>query len=163
MSARRLSLHPSTLIDAEHTLFTASLADLADVDSSPTPNVNSNASKNWERISVRVSVREARAWRCGRYASLGTGTTDEVIFLSCFLFVIASLHGNDILRLFPGVSTLGGVFLALRRLVLHRQAERLIDHSLAFVEGSLAVILCGLRRCVLILLSSVSMFLSLPA
>jgi hypothetical protein len=61
MSARRLFLHPSTLIDAEHNLLTASLADLADVDSNPTPNVNSNASENWERISVRVSVREARA------------------------------------------------------------------------------------------------------
>jgi hypothetical protein len=112
---------------------------------------------------VRVSVREARAWLCGRYASLGTGTIDEVIFLSCFPFVIASLHGNDILRLFPGASTLGGVFLTLRRLVLHRQAERPIDRSLPFLQGRLAVILCGLRRCVLILLSSVSMFLSLPA
>ncbi|KAJ7629272.1 hypothetical protein DFH06DRAFT_1480567 [Mycena polygramma] len=32
MSARRLSLHPSALSDFEYTLFTASLADLADVD-----------------------------------------------------------------------------------------------------------------------------------
>jgi hypothetical protein len=110
-----------------------------------------------------VSVREARAWLCGRYASLGTGTIDQVIFLSSFPFVIASLHGNYILRIFPGASTLGGVFLDLPRLMLHRQAERLIDHSLASVQGSLAVILYGLRRCVLILLSSVSIFLSFPA
>jgi hypothetical protein len=80
MSARRLSLHPSALSDAEHALFTASLADLADVDSTS----NDNIVMDWNRISVRV--REARAWLCGRYASLGTGTIDEVRFLSlCFL------------------------------------------------------------------------------
>jgi hypothetical protein len=75
MSARRLSLHLSALSDAEHAFFTASLADLADVDSTSTDNSNDNA-MDWERISV--SVREARAWLCGRYASLGTRSIDEV-------------------------------------------------------------------------------------
>jgi hypothetical protein len=70
MSARRLWLHPSALSDAEHAQFIASLADLADVDST--------SNEDWERISV--SVREARAWLCGRYVSLGTGPIDEARF-----------------------------------------------------------------------------------
>ncbi|KAJ6562064.1 hypothetical protein B0H19DRAFT_92442 [Mycena capillaripes] len=73
MTSRRLSLHPSALSDDEYSLFTASLADLAEVD----PN---DTGIDWERISV--SVREARAWLCGRYASLGSGTIDEVKFLA---------------------------------------------------------------------------------
>ncbi|KAJ7936933.1 hypothetical protein B0H13DRAFT_2649326 [Mycena leptocephala] len=109
MSLRRLSLHPSALSDAEHALFTASLADLADID--PT----SNDAMDWDRISV--SVREARAWICGRYASLGTGTIDEI------------------LRLFPALTLGGGTFFALLRLVLHTQAGSPIDRSMAFVQA----------------------------
>ncbi|KAJ7627889.1 hypothetical protein B0H17DRAFT_1285737 [Mycena rosella] len=61
--ARHLALHPSALSDADHALFTASLADLADITG------------DLEHVSV--SVREARAWLCGRYAALGSGTVDE--------------------------------------------------------------------------------------
>ncbi|KAJ7936901.1 hypothetical protein B0H13DRAFT_2430874 [Mycena leptocephala] len=114
MSARRLSLHPSALSDAEHALFTASLADLADVDSTS----NDNIVMDWNRISVRV--REARAWLCGRYASLGTGTIDEI------------------LRLFPASTLGGGAFFALLRLVLHTQAGGPIDRSLVFVQAPVA-------------------------
>ncbi|KAF8183343.1 hypothetical protein K438DRAFT_1975204 [Mycena galopus ATCC 62051] len=72
MSSRRLSLHPSALSDAEYTLFTTSLADLAEVDPS-------DPTLDWERLSV--SVREARAWLCGRYASVGSGRIDEILRL----------------------------------------------------------------------------------
>jgi hypothetical protein len=41
---------------------------------------------DWERISMSLNAREARARLCGRYASLETGTIDEVRFLFCFLF-----------------------------------------------------------------------------
>ncbi|KAJ7478268.1 hypothetical protein FB451DRAFT_1452585 [Mycena latifolia] len=103
-SARRLSLHPSALSDAEHALFTASLADLAD-----------NAG-DWAHASV--SVREARAWLRGRYASLPAGTVDEI------------------LRLFAPAATLdGGAFFAALRLVLHAQAGRGVERSLAFVQA----------------------------
>ncbi|KAF8183339.1 hypothetical protein K438DRAFT_1767006 [Mycena galopus ATCC 62051] len=108
MSSRRLSLHPSALSDAEYTLFTTSLADLAEVDSS-------DPKLDWERLSV--SVREARAWLCGRYASVGSGRIDEI------------------LRLFPAPTLGGGAVFALLRLVLHTQAGSAIDRSLAFVQG----------------------------
>jgi hypothetical protein len=74
MSARKLSLHPSALSDAEHALFTASLADLAGIDA----DSHGNNNVDWEGITV--SVREARAWLCGRHASLGTATIDQVCF-----------------------------------------------------------------------------------
>ncbi|KAJ7081172.1 hypothetical protein B0H15DRAFT_996309 [Mycena belliarum] len=101
---RRLSLHPSALSDAEHTLFTASLTDLAD------------STDDWEHTTV--SLREARAWLCGRYASLGSGTVDQI------------------LRLFAPASTLGGgAFFAVLRLVLHAQAGHGVERSLAFVQA----------------------------
>ncbi|KAJ7939449.1 hypothetical protein B0H13DRAFT_2648518 [Mycena leptocephala] len=109
MSSRRLSLHPSALSDAEYSLFTASLAGFADLDP------NDNTGIDWQQISV--SVREARAWLCGRYASLGPGIVDEI------------------LRLFPAPTLGGGAFFALLRLVLHTQAGSAIDHSLAFVRA----------------------------
>ncbi|KAJ6568024.1 hypothetical protein DFH09DRAFT_438253 [Mycena vulgaris] len=102
--ARQLSLHPSALSDAEHALFTASLADLAD-------------GGNWEQVSV--SVREARAWIRGRYPGLASGTVDEI------------------LRLFAPASMLsGGAFFVALRLVMHTQAGRGVDRSLAFVQGA---------------------------
>ncbi|KAK7065119.1 hypothetical protein R3P38DRAFT_3250569 [Favolaschia claudopus] len=61
---RRLSLHPSALSDAEYTLFTASLADLAETGS-----------------GVDVTAREARAWIRGRYQSLGGAVLDEILRL----------------------------------------------------------------------------------
>jgi hypothetical protein len=148
MSLRRLSLHPSALSDTEHALFTASLADLADVD--PT----FNDAMDWDRISV--SVREARAWLCGRYASLGTGTIDEVCFFLFSLF-LTSYHLTEmqILRLFPASTLSGGGFFALLRLVLHTQAGSPIDRSLAFVQGRLDYIVRVnrvRRRCMLILI-----------
>jgi hypothetical protein len=148
MSLRRLSLHPSALSDAEHALFTASLADLVDVD--PT----SNDATDWDRISV--TVREARAWICGRYASLGTGTIDEVCF--CLLFSLyheRKIRCLQILRLFPALTLGGGTFFALLRLVLHTQAGSPIDRSMAFVQGRLNYIVRVSRvrrRCILILI-----------
>ncbi|KAJ7177186.1 hypothetical protein C8R46DRAFT_1347034 [Mycena filopes] len=109
-SNRRLSLHPSALSDAEYTLFTASLGELLDVDATST-----NGAIDWERLSV--SVREARAWLCGRYAGLGSGVVDEI------------------LRLFPAPTLGGGAFFAALRLVLHAQAGRGVDRSLAFVQA----------------------------
>ncbi|KAJ7627883.1 hypothetical protein B0H17DRAFT_1218439 [Mycena rosella] len=96
-SARRLALHPSALSDAEHALFTTSLADLADT----TGDLEHTA----------VSVREARAWLCGRYAAVGSGTVDEILRLSFFVAL---------------------------RLVLHAQAGRAVDRGLAFVQGAFA-------------------------
>ncbi|KAJ7660537.1 hypothetical protein B0H17DRAFT_1337340 [Mycena rosella] len=102
--ARRLALHPSALSDAEHALFTASLADLADTTG------------DLEHVSV--SVREARAWLCGRYAALGSGTVDAI------------------LRLFAPATTLSsGAFFAAQRLVVHAQVGRGVDRGLAFVQG----------------------------
>jgi hypothetical protein len=76
-SADHVHVRASTLAtparDAEHALFTASLADLADVDSSPTPNDNSNDSVDWERISVC----EARAWLCHRAVCLAGDCDDR--------------------------------------------------------------------------------------
>ncbi|KAJ7348389.1 hypothetical protein DFH08DRAFT_959791 [Mycena albidolilacea] len=112
MSSRRHSLHPSALSDAEHALFTASLADLADVDVY-------GGTTDWERISV--SVREARAWVCGRYPGLGAGRVDEM------------------LHLFPAPTFGGGAFFALLRLVLHTQAGTPVDRSLAFVQAPIPV------------------------
>ena len=91
MTLRRLSLHPSALSDAEYALFTTSLADLADIDAA-------DPAIDYEQITV--SVREARAWLCGRYASLGSGVIDEVhlvsFLLPCFLkkprFFVFSPH-----------------------------------------------------------------------
>ncbi|KAJ7250030.1 hypothetical protein B0H12DRAFT_1219800 [Mycena haematopus] len=109
MSSRRLSLHLSALSDAEHALFTASLADLADIDPA-------DPALDWDRVSV--SVREARAWLCGRYASIGSGVIDEI------------------LRLFPAPTLSGGAVFALLRLVLHTQhAGRPVDRSFAFVQA----------------------------
>jgi hypothetical protein len=56
-----------------------------DVDSTSNDNLNDNA-MDWERISMSLNAREVRARLCGRYASLETGTIDEVRFLFCFLF-----------------------------------------------------------------------------
>ncbi|KAJ6555291.1 hypothetical protein B0H10DRAFT_2122947, partial [Mycena sp. CBHHK59/15] len=103
MAHRRLSLHPSALSDAEHALFTASLADLAEVP---------HSTIDWDQVSV--SVREARAWLCGRYAALGAGTVDEI------------------LRLFaPATALVGGAFFAALRLIQHAQAGRPVDRGLA--------------------------------
>jgi hypothetical protein len=169
MSSRRLSLHPSALSDAEHALFTASLADLADVDVH-------DGTTDWERISV--SVREARAWVCGRYPGLGAGRVDEVCtvfsgaphsFLSVlcsFLPVIPGftcqsdasssflsfgvsgcdtrkLTNIQMLHLFPAPTFGGGAFFALLRLVLHTQAGTPIDRSLAFVQGTCLAVPVG--------------------
>jgi hypothetical protein len=162
MSSRRLSLHPSALSDAEHALFTASLADLADVDVH-------DGTTDWERISV--SVREARAWVCGRYPGLGAGRVDEVCaaffgvpsvlrsFLpvipgftcqsdasSSFLFVwhvTSKLTNIQMLHLFPAPTFGGGAFFALLRLVLHTQAGTPIDRSLAFVQGTCLAVPVG--------------------
>ncbi|KAJ7041425.1 hypothetical protein C8F04DRAFT_1302278 [Mycena alexandri] len=108
MSARRLSLHPSALSDVEYTLFTVSLGDLLDLDAN-------DSGIDWERLSL--SVREARAWLCGRYVSLGSATVDEI------------------LRLFPAPTLSGGAFFAALRLVLHAQAGRGVERSLAFVQA----------------------------
>ncbi|KAF7312820.1 Glycolipid transfer protein [Mycena kentingensis (nom. inval.)] len=97
-SSRTLSLHPSALSDAEHVLFAGSLASLID---QPADTID------WDRAAV--SVREARAWLCGRYPDLGAGTVDEI------------------LRLFAPATTLSaGAFAAVLRLALHAQAG---EHS----------------------------------
>jgi hypothetical protein len=69
---------------------------------------------------------------------------------------------SQILRLFPTPTLGGGAFFALLRLVLHTQAGSPIDRSLAFVQGRLDYIVRVnrvRRRCMLILISSVSIFL----
>ncbi|KAF8183337.1 hypothetical protein K438DRAFT_1767004 [Mycena galopus ATCC 62051] len=119
MSSRRLSLHPSALNDAEYTVFTTSLPDLAEVDSG-------DPTLDWERVSV--IVREARAWLCGRYASVGSGRIDED------KDEVAYNLSLQILRLFPAPTLGGGAVFALLRLVLHTQAGSAIDRSLAFVQ-----------------------------
>ncbi|KAJ7696173.1 hypothetical protein B0H16DRAFT_1750400 [Mycena metata] len=107
MPARRLSLHPSALSDAEYTLFTVSLGDLLDLDAN-------DSGIDWERLSL--SVREARAWLCGRHASLGSATVDEI------------------LQLFPAPTLSGGAFFAALRLVLHAQVGQGVDRSLVFLQ-----------------------------
>ncbi|KAJ7660541.1 hypothetical protein B0H17DRAFT_1144972 [Mycena rosella] len=100
---RRLALHSSALSNTEHALFTASLADLADTS---------------DLEYVSVNVREARAWFCGRYAALGSGTVDEI------------------LRLFAPATTLSsGAFFAALRLVVHGQAGCGVDRRLAFLQA----------------------------
>ncbi|KAJ7208620.1 hypothetical protein GGX14DRAFT_543405 [Mycena pura] len=107
-AARALSLHPSALSDAEHAFFTASLADLTD------------SAIDWD--TTTVTAREARAWLCGRYVSLGPGTVDEI------------------LRLFAPAPTLSaGTFCAALRLVLHACGGRPIERSLAFVQAPVPV------------------------
>ncbi|KAJ7654868.1 hypothetical protein B0H17DRAFT_1146612 [Mycena rosella] len=88
----RLALHPSALSDADHALFTASLADLADITG------------DLEHVSV--SVREARAWLCGDPAPV------------C-----------------PRDDAQQRRLLRMLRLVLHAQAGRGVDRSLAFVQA----------------------------
>ncbi|CAK5266959.1 unnamed protein product [Mycena citricolor] len=109
-SPRRLSLHPSALSDAEHALFTHSLADLTD-----TPYAVAEE-PDWD--SVEVSLREVRAWIRGRYPDLGTGLVDEI------------------LRFFPsGPMVTGCEFFAVLRLVLHAQTGRGVSRALAFVQA----------------------------
>jgi hypothetical protein len=106
------------LSDTEHALFTASLADLADVHST------SNDRVNWERISVSVRVREARAWICGWYVSLGLGRSMTCIFFVSFsVFDFISVNGKcNTYRSASSPPNLGGgAFFALLRLVLHTQ------------------------------------------
>ncbi|KAJ7610156.1 hypothetical protein FB45DRAFT_942847 [Roridomyces roridus] len=83
-SSRPLSLHPSALSDAEHPLFSSSLAELVDGD----------GQSDWARASV--SAREARAWIRGRYAALASGVVDEIF------------------RLFPPTLSAGEFFAVLR-------------------------------------------------
>ncbi|KAJ7745841.1 hypothetical protein DFH07DRAFT_942787 [Mycena maculata] len=104
-ASRSLALHPSALSDAEHALFSASFSELVD-------------DSDWDWAQASVSVREARAWMRGRYAAVGTQTVDEI------------------LRLFASAPSLAaGEFFAALRLVLHAQAGRSVDRSLAFVQA----------------------------
>ncbi|KAJ7660524.1 hypothetical protein B0H17DRAFT_1212529 [Mycena rosella] len=75
-SVRRLALHPSALSDAEHILFTTSLADLADTIG------------DLEHVSVNAP--EAHAWLCGRYAALESGTVDQARLVILRLFAPAT-------------------------------------------------------------------------
>ncbi|KAJ7141675.1 hypothetical protein C8R43DRAFT_1200564 [Mycena crocata] len=67
---------------------------------------------DWERGSV--SIREARAWICGWYSSLGSGTVDKILRIA-----------NPERR---------RIFAALR-LVFHALQGRGLERSLAFVEA----------------------------
>ncbi|KAJ7065731.1 hypothetical protein C8F01DRAFT_1126489 [Mycena amicta] len=131
-ASRSLSLHPSALSDAEHTLFTASLVDLTDADVDA-------GTIDWE--GTTLSVREARAWLCGRYPELGAGTVDEI------------------LRLFAPATTLSaGAFAAALRLVLHARAGAGIHRSLAFVQAPVPVSIASIPR-----VNTTNPFLPTPA
>jgi len=65
---RKLALHASALNDAEYTLYTSSLKEIAFADDEPALDVDENDAF-YERITI--GVREARAWFRGRYAHVG--------------------------------------------------------------------------------------------
>ncbi|KAJ7049626.1 hypothetical protein C8F01DRAFT_1181894 [Mycena amicta] len=101
---RPLSLHTSALNDAEYTLFTENLNSLLDTDTDD-PEAQS------------LTMREVRAWMRGRYPSVPTATID------------------NILALFPSKEAIhGGEFFAAQRLVLHVEAGKDVDRTLAFVQ-----------------------------
>ncbi|KAF7288897.1 Glycolipid transfer protein [Mycena indigotica] len=109
--SRALTLHSSALSDAEHALFSASFCEVADL---PQNTID------WEATRVEVSLREARAWLCGRYPEIGSGVVDEI------------------LRLFaPATRLTPGAFSAALRLALHarEQPGMSVDRSMAFLQA----------------------------
>lgn len=72
---RRLSLHASALNDAEYDLYTSSLNDLAE------SNINNESNKSYDDLyyeSLKVGIREARAWFRGRYSHVLVSDIDSV-------------------------------------------------------------------------------------
>jgi len=76
---RRLNLHASALNDAEYDLYTSSLDDLAE------SNVDSNLNRSCDDAyyeSLKVGIREARAWLRGRYSHVPVSDIDSVCWVS---------------------------------------------------------------------------------
>ncbi|KAF7329294.1 hypothetical protein MKEN_00190400 [Mycena kentingensis (nom. inval.)] len=101
---RPLSLHSSALNDAEYTLFTDNLNSLLDADAE-------------DPDAQALTMREVRAWMRGRYPGVPTPTIDAILSL---------FPSKDAIR--------GGEFFAAQRLVLHVEAGKEVDRSLAFVQ-----------------------------
>lgn len=124
---RPLTLHASALTDSEYTLYTTSLIDLAGEDD----DARTHAHDDSYYASLKISVREARAWIRGRYTDLTPANVDSVLRLFS-----PNLGVTDILS--------GGQFFAALRLVSHIRHGKPLDSSLVFVQGE--CILCYVVR-----------------
>ncbi|KAF8870434.1 hypothetical protein CPB84DRAFT_1855571 [Gymnopilus junonius] len=115
---RRLALHTSALSDAEYTLYTSSLKDLALSDDDRSSDADDEYLEQ-----LTVSVREARAWLRGRYSHIPAPIMDGILKL----FSPALAHGDTIS---------GAEFFAALRLVVHAESGKEVDRSLAFVQAT---------------------------
>ena len=80
---RRLNLHGSALNDAEYSLYTASLDDLAESHTTDDNNNRSHDDAYYDRLTV--GLREARAWFRGRYSHVPVSDIDSVCLLLLYL------------------------------------------------------------------------------
>jgi hypothetical protein len=79
---RRLNLHASALNDAEYSLYTASLDDLAESHTTDDGN-RSHDDAYYDRLTV--GLREARAWFRGRYSHIPVSDINSVCLLLLYL------------------------------------------------------------------------------
>ena len=80
---RTLNLHVSVLNDAEYSLYTTSLDDLAESHTTDDDNNRSHEDAYYDRLTV--GLREARAWFRGRYSHVPLSGIDSVCLLSLYL------------------------------------------------------------------------------
>ena len=82
---RRLNLHASALNDAEYSLYTASLYDLAESHTTDDDDNRSHDDAYYDRLTV--GFREARGWFKGRYSHVSVSDIDSVCLLFLYLAV----------------------------------------------------------------------------
>lgn len=114
---RQLSLHASALNDAEYELYTSSLQDVAwaeDQGSSSDSTSSSHDDAYYE--SMRVSVREVRAWIRGRYAHVPPTSIDGV---SDYLYVHLRPWFDHLIRLYRFYGCFRRVWTSPRRFLAH--------------------------------------------
>ncbi|KDQ50035.1 hypothetical protein JAAARDRAFT_51495 [Jaapia argillacea MUCL 33604] len=116
---RPLTLHISALNDAEYSVYTTSLHDLAEL-SEPGDCDAIRDDAYYERISV--GVREVRAWLRGRYPELHVSDLDMILKL-----FHPTPDPNDYLT--------GGQFFAVLRLVTHTHEGLGVERGLVFVQA----------------------------
>ena len=80
---RRLNLHASALNDAEYSLYTASLDDLAESHTTDGDDNRSHDDAYYDRLTV--GLREARAWFRGRYSHVPVSDIVSVCLLLLYL------------------------------------------------------------------------------
>jgi hypothetical protein len=79
LNMRRLNLHASALNDAEYSLYTVSLDDLAESHATDDDDSKSHDDAYYDRLTV--GLREARAWFRGRYSNVPVSDIDSVCLL----------------------------------------------------------------------------------